>query len=102
MWQAYVNGILGVWLIVAAFINFTPVVNLWDNLIVGIIVAIVGALMIGKKTWQGWTSLILGVWLIVAAFIPGLRVHAPNLWNDLIVGVLVAIAGFGALGSSES
>ena len=102
MWQAYVNGIMGIWLIVAAFLTFSPAANLWDNLIVGIIVGVVGALMIAKKAWQGWTGLILGVWLVIAAFIPALQVHTPNLWNDLIVGILVAIAGFGALGGSES
>ena len=72
MWQAWTSGILGLWLILAASLNFPTVGNLWDNLIVGVIVIIVGALMISKKSWQGWLSVVMGVWLVIAAFIPGL------------------------------
>lgn len=102
MWQAYVDGVLGLWLIVAAFLNFSAVGNLWDNLIVGVIVAIAGFMMISKKSWQGWTEGILGIWLVVAAFIPSLQAHIGNLWNDLIVGVIVAVVGFTAIGKAKS
>lgn len=102
MWQGWINGLLGLWLVLAAFLKLTPAGNLWDNLIVGVVVAIVGFLMISKKSWQGWTSGLLGVWLIIAAFIPSLQTHTGNLWNDLIVGVVVAIAGFAALGKQSN
>jgi len=97
-WKGWTNGILGTWLVIAAFLNFTPTGNMWNNLIVGIIVAIVGFAMIKEKGWQGWTSGILGLWLIVAAFIPALKEQTPNLWNDLITGLIVAIAGYAAIG----
>lgn len=100
MWQAWVNGILGIWLVIAAFLNFAPTGNMWDNLIVGIIVGILGFTMVKVKPWQGWLAGIVGIWLIIAAFIPGLQAHTGNLWNDLISGILVIIAGFGALGKS--
>lgn len=103
MWQAWTIGILGLWLIAASFLKFGPVGILLDNLIVGIIVGIVGFLVVKIKvsSWQGWTAGILGIWLIVASFIPSLRTYTPNLWNDLITGVLVAIAGFAALGGKK-
>lgn len=101
MWQAWTNGILGLWLILAAFLNFSAVGNLWDNLIVGVVVVIVGFLMVSKKSWQGWLSVVMGVWLVIAAFIPGLQAHTGNLWNDLISGIIVAIAGFAALGGGS-
>ncbi len=93
MWQAWTNSILGIWLFIAAFLSFSPTGNLWDNLIVGVVVAIAGFAMINKKSWQGWLSGILGVWLIIAAFIPGLQMHLANAWNDAIVGLLLLIAG---------
>jgi hypothetical protein len=37
---------------------------------------------------------LLGLWLAIAAFIPGLRDGAGLLWNNLIVGIAVAIAAF--------
>jgi len=103
MWQAWVNGVLGVWLFVAAFLNFTPKFNLWDDLIIGVIATVVGTSMIYKKPWQGWSIGFIGLWLIVAAFIPSLQFHSGNLWNGIVSGVLLMIGGFSALlGHSHS
>ena len=41
-WQDTVNGILGIWLIISAFLKFTAQGNLYNYLIVGIIVTILG------------------------------------------------------------
>jgi hypothetical protein len=97
MWQAWTVGILGLWLVIAAFLPFSPDGNLWNNLIVGIIVAVSGFTAIKEKNWQGWTAGILGIWLIIAAFIPEIQAHTGNMWNGIIVGILLMIAGFGAL-----
>ena len=101
-WQGWTTGILGIWLFIAAFLNLTPTVNLWDNLIVGLIVATAGFAMIKAKPWQGWTAGLVALWLIIAAFVPSLQQHAANLWNDAFVGILFMIAGFGALGQTKS
>jgi len=101
MWQAWTNGIIGLWLFIAAFLPFSATGNLWDNLIVGVIAGIAGYTMIKEKNWQGWTAGILGIWLIIAAFIPELVSHTGNMWNAGIVGILLMIAGFGALQSGE-
>lgn len=47
-----------------------------------------------EAKWQGWTAGLLGVWLVVAAFIPGLREGTGLLWNNLLVGIVVALAAF--------
>lgn len=39
---AILNGILGLWLIIAAFMNLSGQANLWNYLIVGVLVAIFG------------------------------------------------------------
>ena len=39
---AVLNGILGLWLIVAAFHNFGASANLWNYLIVGVLVTVFG------------------------------------------------------------
>ena len=98
MWQAWVNGILGLWIFIAAFLYMGKTGNFWNDLLVGIVAAVVGFLMVKDKPWQGWLTGLLGIWLIIAAFIPSLIVGSGNLWNDLIVGVLMMIGGFGALG----
>ncbi len=101
-WTGWTTGLLGIWLFIAAFLNFTPSGNLWDNLIVGLIVATAGFAMVKEKPWQGWTAGLVAVWLIIAAFIPSLQQHVANMWNDAIVGLVFMVAGFGAIGSTKS
>ncbi len=75
---------------------------MWDYIIIGLIVAIVGFWMISdNKKWQGWLGGLAGVWLFISAFIPSLLTGAGALWNSVIVGIIIAIAGFAALGKSE-
>jgi len=100
-WQGWTTGILGVWIFIAAFLNFTPTGNLWNNLIVGVIVAIAGYAMIKPKPWQGWLTAIVAVWLIIAAFIPSLQAHVGNMWDDAIVGIIFMITGFAALNKEQ-
>ena len=97
MWAAWVNGVLGIWLIIAAFIRSNPTFGLWNNLIIGILVAIFALLYIGKGRWQGWLSLILGLWIIISGLIPQLRSGNAYFWNNLIAGILIAIGGFMAI-----
>ena len=97
MWKGWTNGILGLWLIIAAFIKFSATGAMWDNLIVGLIVTIVAILMIKEKPWQGWLGTLSGLALFIAAFIKSLQTGPGYLWTTLILGVLIAIAGFAAL-----
>lgn len=100
MWQAWTNGILGVWIFIAAFLSMGTQGNFWNDLIVGVITAVVGFLMVKEKSWQGWLTGIVGIWLIIAAFIPALLVGGGLLWDNIIVGVLLMVGGFGALGGT--
>ena len=42
MWQQWVNGILGLWVIVVAFLGFTGNTLMWTLVITGVVVAILG------------------------------------------------------------
>ncbi len=55
MWEAWTTGTLGVWLVIEAFLRFSPRGNLWNDLLVGLIIAVVGMLMTDRKPWQGWS-----------------------------------------------
>ncbi len=101
MWKAWVNALLGIWIFIVAFFDFSATAIMWNNIIVGIIVAGAGYLMVKEKPWQGWLSVVVGVWLFIAAFIPSLVVGAGNVWNLLISGILLMVAGFGAMGGNK-
>ncbi len=94
MWQNWVNFALGIWLVIAAFIpgiTASRSGSLWNDLIVGVLVAIFAFMSIKAKKAICWINAILGIWLVIAAFIPMSK--SGNLWNDLICGIIILIVG---------
>jgi len=89
---------LGVWLILAGFIVKAANANRFDDLIVGLAVVFFGMLLSRVREVRGWLNYLFGVWMIIAAFIPAFLVGTGHVWNNVIVGILMAAAGFSALG----
>lgn len=89
-------GLLGLWIALVPFLGFTPQGNLWNGVVVGGIAVVTGAMLARVSAGKGWTVAILGAWLIAAAFLPGLREGAGLLWNNLIIGLVIAYAAFSA------
>lgn len=91
------NIILGAWLIIAPFVlAFSDMVALWDSIIVGAVVLILAWIrMANPMSAPGisWVNAILGIWLIVAPFVLGFTAMAGSMWNNIIVGVVVAVLG---------
>jgi len=42
----------------------------------------------------GWFGIILGIWLIIAPFLLGYQHITSAMWNDIILGVLVALTSY--------
>lgn len=89
-------GLLGIWLILAAFLGFGTTGHLWNDVIVGALVALVS--LSGERGTWAWIAGVAGIWMIVAGFIPALVAGAGLIWNNLIVGGLIVIAGFSLSG----
>lgn len=98
MWNAWLTGILGIWMVIVPFLGFTTIGNAWNDWVVGVVVAVIGFAMTARRPWQGWIAGIVGVWLFIAGFIPGLRFGAGLWWNDILVGIVFIITGFAAVG----
>ncbi|MDF9748151.1 SPW repeat protein [Natrinema salsiterrestre] len=108
-WLAGINSLLGLWLIVAPFILEAPTGDLWNDVIIGSSIVVIGAYNYYRATNQQSVStggatlnVLLGLWLIIAPFVFG--VGGALLWSDVIVGVSVAsLASYNAYaaGSSE-
>lgn len=86
-----------IWLIFAPFIlGYSGVTAaVWNDIIVGIVI---GVLAISRTTregvkvaWPSWVNVILGIWLIFAPFILGYSTNTAALWNDIILGIIVAV-----------
>ncbi|MCL6450535.1 MAG: SPW repeat protein [Acetobacteraceae bacterium] len=46
---------------------------------------------------MGWIPMVLGLWLIAAPFVLGYSRLTTALWNDVIVGIVVAATSWLAL-----
>jgi uncharacterized BrkB/YihY/UPF0761 family membrane protein len=94
-------GILGLWLILAAFLTLGSTGHLWNDVIVGAVVALT-SLTVGERGGWSWLAGLAGVWLIVAGFIPVLVTGTGLIWNNLIVGALVTTAGLAVGGQRNT
>ena len=69
---------------------------LWDAVIVGAVLVLGAwaALSNQQGTDRGldWLNAVVGLWLIAAPFVLGYTGIASALWNDVIVGLIVAVA----------
>ena len=112
----WIIAILGIWELLAPFIlSYSKVQKaaqgaqkaaalpktgnaMWDAIIIGIVLLIVGAWAglsnsVGLIKGLSWLNAILGLWLIIAPFTLGYSKLASGMWNDVIIGILVAIFG---------
>jgi hypothetical protein len=81
---------------VIGFGNVMPFV--WNHILVGIILVFAGARAgltrdVRTARRMNWIAAVAGLWLIVAPFLLGVPEIAAGLWNDLVVGAIVVIAG---------
>lgn len=95
MWQKWVSGIFGLWFVASAFIfagNRTG--DLTNDLICGIVLLVLGLWGAAvRRVWQNWLIGLMGLWMIVAGFwFPSS--YGGNVANNLIAGLIVALAGF--------
>jgi SPW repeat len=95
---SWVNFILGLRLIVAPSVLLYRGISaaLWDNVIAGIIIALLaGWRALGKEsvgmTMASWVVALLGLWTLSAPFVLRYAGNTKALWNGVIVGIVVAI-----------
>ena len=95
MWQGWINGVLGLWLIVASFtVTGSKTYNLMNGLITGAVLIILGLWgAVSHRCWQGCAVAAIGAWMIVAG-IWFSSSYAGNLINDIIAGMAVAVVSF--------
>lgn len=105
-WFAGVNALIGAWLVAIPFLfadvaGFETGFAFWNYLLVG-----GGILLLSgyswwsadeddpANTWASAGSALLGLWLIVLPFLTaGTGMAGWLMWNDVLVGTVVAILG---------
>lgn len=96
MFNAWIVGLLGIWMVIVPFVPMSLYGNAWNDWIVGVIAAVLGFSMPADQGWRRYLAGIVGLWLIASGFIPSLRLAAGMYTNDIVAGILLIIAGFAA------
>ena len=91
---SWVNVLLGIWVIISPFmIQFARLpAAMWNNVIVGIVIAILALIRSSTPRQPGWSwaNVVLGIWMIISPFALGVMTTAI-LWNNIILGIVIAI-----------
>lgn len=97
-WLAGTNAVLGLWLIAAPFVFGVSDAGLWNAVIIGSLIALASGYN-WYLTTQGeevnrsvaYSVALLGLWVMAVPFVFGVGTAA--MWNDVIVGALMATFG---------
>jgi hypothetical protein len=91
---SWLNVLLGIWVIISPFVvQFARLpAAMWNNVIVGIVIAILALIRTSTPQQIGWSwaNVILGIWMIISPFALGTMTTAI-LWNNIILGIVIAI-----------
>lgn len=97
-WLAGTNAVLGLWLIAAPFVLGVTGAGRWNTVVIGSLIAIGGdynwyLASKGEKVNRlvAYSTAFLGLLIIAAPFVFDLGTVV--MWNDVIVGALVASFG---------
>ncbi|HEY1268538.1 MAG TPA: SPW repeat protein [Candidatus Binatia bacterium] len=95
---SWLNFILGIWLIISPFVLLYRGLSqaLWDNVIVGIIIAILAIWRALAEETEGmtvisWVLALLGLWTLISPFVLGYAQARNAMVNNVIVGIVVGI-----------
>lgn len=91
MWAAVVNTILGIWIMIAPCLLEFEKKAADNNYIVGPLVVTIAITAIWEVNRSArYLNFVVGIWLAASPFILAFD-SAAATWNDLIVGVLIAV-----------
>jgi hypothetical protein len=108
MWTPYrvatgLSVLAGLWVLVSPFIlgySDQSMADensaLWNDVVLGIAVAVLGAIMFftsARYGWVGWISAILGLWLLISPWVLNFSDNNSALWNNVVFGVVAIVLG---------
>ena len=86
----------GAWVALTAVLNLGVHFQLWNHLLAGSVIAVVGIVLARRWEWDGVVATLLGAWMLAAGLTPGGHARFPVVWINLPAGILVAAAAITA------
>jgi hypothetical protein len=100
-WASWTNFVLGVWLIFAPFTLLYAKVQtaMYEDVLLGLVI---GSLALSRAvgpeteamTQVSWYVATAGLWVLIAPFVLGYAGTTAAVFNDVSVGLVVAILAF--------
>jgi hypothetical protein len=86
--------IAGLYLLIASWIHAGGTGHGINNIICGIVIAVLAALRFSGKagTWASWINALIGIWLIISPWVYGYAAGGWK-WDTIIVGIVVVVFG---------
>ena len=96
LWKSEIFGLLGIWLIAAAFIVPPGISAVYNNWLVGLIAGNTALALSGNRRWERPLATGAAIWLFVSGFVPSLLSGRPLMINTLAVGVVLVVTAISA------
>ncbi len=94
MWRGKLLEVLGLGLILTAFIHLTGSTTGWVGAVAGCLIVLVGTSLWHSIPRPATVANVAGLCLVVTALIPAFRIHGNNLWVAAIAGVITWAMGW--------
>ena len=102
---AWINVLLGIWVVISPFVlGFALFPRaIWNNVLAGIIVAILALVRTGTPRQAGWSwaNMILGIWLIISPFVLAFATTMA-VWNNVILGIIILIVAWATAATTRA
>lgn len=91
-----INIVVGIWFLISTWVYGYAAASqamVWNYIVVGALIAIFGAIRYAtphSRVGFSWINIVLGVWALLSPWIYSYAGDMPRVWNDVIVGIVVA------------
>jgi hypothetical protein len=95
----WIVGAVGVWTLALAFLASGHRIVAWSDLLGGMAVLVAGTFLLHRRhRIRGGLAMFLGAWLATGSVLFQLHVGDGLVSNHVIVGLAIALVGFGPYG----
>jgi hypothetical protein len=103
-WQDPLNGLLGIWLIIAPWVlGFSGTGRPVGTTVVAGIILLVSSIiaMSSPRAWEEWVDIVLGVLLVISPWVLGFTGTTVARDNAVICGIIMIVLALWVLGTDQ-
>jgi hypothetical protein len=98
------DTLAGLWLCASAFMFQRDANIAWDQVLIGLAVAVLSSSRLGgyRRAWPSWIIALLGLWTLLSPWLIARVIETAMMWNTVVTGVvIISLAVWGALATEH-